>query len=108
MERPRLLSVAEAAAELDSSEAYVRRLLLRQRIYGVKVGTVWAIFPADLEAFMRMRRRPGRPPKIQENASDRASAARIVTERKGAGTKQFLRKRPPKSAKPKRSRSAAV
>jgi hypothetical protein len=27
----------------------VRRLLLRQRLYGTKVGSVWAIFPNDLE-----------------------------------------------------------
>ena len=61
MQRPRLLSVAEAAAELNASEAYVRRLLLRGRLFGIKVGTVWAIFPEDLEAFRRGRRRPGRP-----------------------------------------------
>lgn len=61
VERPRLMSVAEAAAELNASEAYVRRLLLRQRLFGIKVGTVWAVFPADLEAFQRTRRRPGRP-----------------------------------------------
>jgi hypothetical protein len=41
----------------------VRRLLLRQRLYGVKVGIVWAIFPDDLDAFRRGRRRPGRPRK---------------------------------------------
>jgi excisionase family DNA binding protein len=106
IERPRLLSVTEAAAELNSSDAYVRRLLLRQRIYAVKVGIVWAIFPADLEAFKRMRRPPGRPRKLQESTSDIASAALIASERKGAGTKQFLRKRTTKSAKPKQRRSA--
>lgn len=61
--RPRLLSVSEAAAELKASDAYVRRLLLAQRLYGIKVGPVWAILPEDLERFKRMRRRPGRPPK---------------------------------------------
>ena len=61
--RPRLLSVSEAAAELKASDAYVRRLLLKQRLYGIKVGPVWAILPEDLEEFKRMRRRPGRPPK---------------------------------------------
>src|ERR1035437_5697027 len=63
--RPRLLSVAEAAAELKSSEAYVRRLLLGQRLYGIKVGPVWAILPEDLEEFKRIRRRPGRPRKAR-------------------------------------------
>lgn len=61
--RPRLLSVSEAAAELKASDAYVRRLLLQKRLYGIKVGPVWAILPEDLEEFKRLRRRPGRPPK---------------------------------------------
>jgi hypothetical protein len=41
----------------------VRRLLLQQRLYGIKVGPVWAILPEDLEQFKRMRRGPGRPRK---------------------------------------------
>ena len=61
--RPRLLSVSEAAAELKASDAYVRRLLLQHRLYGIKVGPVWAILPEDLEEFKRMRRGRGRPPK---------------------------------------------
>ena len=61
--RPRLLSVSEAAAVLKASDAYVRRLLLTRRLYGIKVGPVWAILPEDLERFKRMRRGPGRPPK---------------------------------------------
>jgi len=92
IERPRLLSVADAASELDASEAYVRRLLLRQRLYGIKVGTVWAIFPDDLKAFMRTRRAPGRPRKLVESAPDKASAISIVRERKHAGTGRLLRK----------------
>ena len=63
MKRPRVLSVADAAAELDASEAYVGRLLLRQRLYGTELGFVWAIYPDDLEAFKPMRRPPGRPRK---------------------------------------------
>jgi excisionase family DNA binding protein len=58
-----LLSVSEAAAELKASDAYVRRLLLTRRLYGIKVGPVWAILPEDLKRFQRMRRGPGRPPK---------------------------------------------
>jgi excisionase family DNA binding protein len=63
--RPRLLSVSEAASELNASDAYVRRLLLRRRLYGIKVGPVWAILPADLEKFKRVRRGPGRPRKAR-------------------------------------------
>lgn len=55
--------MSEAAAELKASDAYVRRLLLQHRLYGIKVGPVWAILPEDLEQFKRMRRGRGRPPK---------------------------------------------
>src|SRR6266571_1526951 len=92
IERPRLLSVAQAAAELNASEAYVRRMLLRQRLYGIKVGIVWAILPNDLEAFRRTRRPPGRPRKLVVSAIDQASAIRVVRERKRARTDRLLRK----------------
>src|SRR6185312_8912409 len=82
MARPRLLSVAEAASELSASEAYVRRLLLRQRLYGIKVGVVWAIFPDDLEAFKRTRRPPGRPRNRVDAPTDQASG----TDRRRAQT----------------------
>ena len=107
MQRPRLLSVAEAAGVLEASEAYVRRLLLRQRLYGIKVGVVWAIFPDDLEAFKRMRRPPGRPRKVDVNLFDQASAAYITSERSGAGTGRFLRQRQPLRVKKKRGRRAS-
>jgi excisionase family DNA binding protein len=88
-----LFSVAEAATELNASEAYVRRLLLRQRLYGTKIGFVWAIYPDDLEAFKRMRRPPGRPRKpMAKTPSQRASDTRIARERTRAGTNRQLRK----------------
>jgi hypothetical protein len=71
----------------------VRRLLLRQRLYGIKVGVVWAILPADLEAFSRTRRPPGRPRKLAISAVDKASTTRVTRERKRAGTNRLLRKR---------------
>lgn len=84
--------MAEAAAELHASDAYVRRLLLGQRLYGIKLGNIWAIYPDDLEAFKRTRRPPGRPPKVAARSADRASIVRIAGERKRAGTRRFLRK----------------
>jgi len=45
----------------------VRRLLLRERLYGTKIGSVWAIYPDDLEAFSRTRRPPGRPRKLERS-----------------------------------------
>ncbi len=100
MERPRLLSVPEAAAELKASDAHVRRLLISQRLYGIKVGPVWAIFQEDLEIFKRLRRPPGRPPKANERPSDeRERRLRITSERAAAGSDALLRK-------PRRSREA--
>jgi len=110
MKRPRLLSVAEVAAELDASEAYVRRLLLRQRLYGTKLGFVWVIYPDDLEAFKLLRRPPGRPRKTVEG-TDKASLADIAGERNRAGTDRLLRQRrrmpvaPPRGRRRVRSRS---
>ena len=107
MDRPSLLSVADAAAELNASEAYVRRLLLRHRLYGIKVGPVWAIFPNDLEAFKRMRRPPGRPRKVQGSAIDLASAARAARERIRARTDRLLRKRLRQPGEPQRTGAPA-
>ncbi len=72
----------------------MRRLLLRQRLYGIKVGIVWAILPDDLEAFKRGRRPPGRPHKLGVSAADKASITHMVRERKRAGANRLLRKRP--------------
>jgi len=71
----------------------VRRLLLRQRLYGIRVGIVWAILPDDLEAFRRACRPPGRPRRLVISAVDKASTTRIARERKRAGTNRLLRKR---------------
>ena len=65
---------------------------MRQRLYGLKVGIVWAILPEDLEAFKRTRRPPGRPRKLELSAADAASTSRIVRERRRAGTDRLLRK----------------
>ncbi len=91
MVRPRLLSVAEAATELNASEAYVRRLLLRQRLYGIKVGPVWAIFPDDLEVFKLIRRRPGRPSKAARLAATFIGTDQMDKDRARAGTNRALR-----------------
>jgi excisionase family DNA binding protein len=84
---PRPLSVSEAASILNASDAYVRRLLLTKRLFGVKIGPVWAIYPNDLEAFQRMRRQPGRPRKTaRQTAGERATRARITADRLTAKT----------------------
>ena len=105
--RPRLLSVSEAATELKASEAYVRRLLIRERLYGIKIGPVWAIFPSDLEAFKRTRRPPGRPPKLQVYGPNQAPPARVAGERIRAGTDRLLRKRRRQPGEPRRTGTPA-
>ena len=92
MVRPRLLSVSEAAGELKASEAYVRRLLLRKRLYGIKVGPVWAFFPADLEVFKRIRRRPGRPSKAEQIAATLETTDHMNRDRARARTNRALRR----------------
>jgi hypothetical protein len=95
--RPHPLSVPQAAVALQSSQAYVRRLLISRRLYGVKVGPVWAIYPEDLESFQRLRRRPGRPQGTGIRALDEAEMrVRINSERASAGTARALRQRPRK------------
>jgi hypothetical protein len=93
IDRPRPLSVVEAAASLRASEAYVRRLLITQRLFGIKVGPVWAIYPEDLESFSRLRRPRGRPrtgaPRPGAEAETRD---RIDIERTSAGTDDALLK----------------
>ena len=78
----------------------MRRLLLRERLYGTKIGSVWAIYPDDLEAFSRT---PGRPRKLEQSRSERASAFRIAGERSVAGTDPLLRKRLQVPGGPKRT-----
>jgi excisionase family DNA binding protein len=85
--------VPEAAAELRTSDAYVRRLLIRQRLFGVKVGQVWAIYKEDLENFQRLRRPPGRPRKSAARpAGELDTRRRIKKERSGAHTDSLLRR----------------
>jgi len=87
---------------LQSSEAYVRRLLIGRQLYGVKVGPVWAIHPEDLESFQRLRRPPGRPPKSAERLNEEAAMrVHINTERATAGTDSALRKPGRNQKKPK-------
>lgn len=66
-------------------------MLARQRLYGIKLGSVWAIFPDDVEAFRRTRRPPGRPRTAPMTEPFTASA--IAGERAHAGTHRLLRKR---------------
>jgi hypothetical protein len=79
---------------LQASEAYVRRLLIEQRLYGFKVGPVWAIYPEDLESFRRLRRPPGRPPLAGERPPGESDGRLLIdSERALAGTGAALRRR---------------
>ena len=87
------MSVTEAAAILGASDAYVRRLLVTQQLFGVKIGPVWGVYREDLDSFERVRRPPGRPPKTdQQSVAEKATRARINVERAFAHTDASRRK----------------
>jgi hypothetical protein len=74
----------------------VRRLLASQRLFGIKVGPVWGVYPEDLESFMRGRRPPGRPRKAEMRPiGEEDTRNRITHVRAAAGTDDALLK--PKS-----------
>jgi len=94
MTGPPPLSVVEAAAVLDSSPAYVRRLLASRRLYGVKIGPVWGVYLEDVESFMRGRRPPGRPRKAAGRPIDEDDTrSRITHERASVRTQDSRLKR---------------
>jgi len=71
----------------------VRRLLIRQRLYGVKIGQVWAIYREDLDNFKRLRRPPGRPARSRPQLPDDTDLRRHITlERSDARTDRLLRR----------------
>lgn len=78
---------------LGASEAYVRRLLVSGRLYGIKVGPVWGIYREDLEDFLRVRRPPGRPPKAAVRPPGEADTRlRIERDKVSAQTTYSLRR----------------
>ena len=87
------LSVAEAASILGASDAYVRRLLVTQQLFGVKIGPVWAVYREDLDSFQRVRRPPGRPLKTaRQSVVEKTTRANINLERVFAQTDASRRK----------------
>ena len=59
-----LLTVKQAAKELDISATQVRRLIHDDRFEGaVLLGHTWIIPRKSVEEYKRTRRDPGRPPK---------------------------------------------
>jgi excisionase family DNA binding protein len=58
-----LLSVPQAAAELDVTEGRIRQLLYSGMLKGERIGWQWVIERAEVERYKTERRPPGRPPK---------------------------------------------
>lgn len=59
-----LLSTEEAAEILGISVRHVQRLCRDKSLkFGRKIGSAWVITRAEVEAYQRTRRRPGRPRK---------------------------------------------
>jgi hypothetical protein len=68
-------------------------LLASQRLFGIKVGPVWGVYPEDVESFMRGRRPPGRPRKASVRPIGEDDIRNHITdERAAAGTDDSLLK----------------
>jgi hypothetical protein len=68
-------------------------LLASQRLFGIQVGPVWDVYPADTESFLRGRRPPGRPRKADARPlGEDDTRDRITHERAAAGTDESLLK----------------
>jgi hypothetical protein len=92
---------------LHASPAYVRRLLASQRLFGIKIGPVWCVYPEDLETFMRERRPPGRPRNAPlRPVGEEDTRNRITEDRVAAGTDDALLK--PKALTPARESPARL
>lgn len=55
MARSKLLTVKDAAAELQMSEKFVREMLRRAQLRGSKLGSDWRIRSEDLDTFVARR-----------------------------------------------------
>lgn len=53
------ISVEEAAARSGFTTGWIRRLLIRGELAGVKIGRDWRLTPAALQAYLEKERRPG-------------------------------------------------
>jgi excisionase family DNA binding protein len=53
------ISVEEAAAHSGFTTGWIRRLLIRGELVGVKIGRDWRLTPAALHAYLEKERRPG-------------------------------------------------
>lgn len=55
----KLISVTEAATLSGLTPSYIRRLLRRQQVAGVKVGRDWFTTEEALRTYLAQERRPG-------------------------------------------------
>ncbi|MEW6154214.1 MAG: helix-turn-helix domain-containing protein [Actinomycetota bacterium] len=83
-----LLDVAGAAAYLQVSEAFIRRLVLERRLRYYKLGKFVRFRPVDLDAFVESGRQDPVQPWAQFRSASRTGATRRGTSgRAGLTTK---------------------
>lgn len=61
-----MLTLPEVAAELNRSHMTVWRLAKSGKLPATKTGAGWIVTWEDLDAFRKLDRRRGRPPKSKE------------------------------------------
>lgn len=59
------LSTEKVAKRLKVVPQAVRNLIAHGRLKASRPGRDWLISEADLRAYLKVRRRPGRPPKVK-------------------------------------------
>ena len=79
---PRILTVKQAAEELQADEQTVRDWLRRGRIPGRRIGRSWRISEEALHEWMK-----GDPPK------ERVSARGILSDVEGLSTERFMQEK---------------
>ena len=83
--KARLLTVAEAAAQLGVAEGFVRRLVLERRVRFYKVGRYVRFRVADLNAFVESGRQDPVEVEVHDLARSRTTAATTNHRRTSSG-----------------------
>ena len=65
----KLLDVAGAAAHLDVSEAFIRRIVFEKRVRYYKVGKFVRFRPSDLDAFVEAGRTDAVPGRVHKKST---------------------------------------
>ncbi len=64
-----ILTLNEAAARLGKTAKWLRSECANGYLHGKKCGMAWVVTPADLDAYRKLNRHPGRPKGTRKRAA---------------------------------------